>query len=95
MFPFAQTDARGRRRVVVREAEKFLMSENDPSVLPIILEHLRPLKWNERVLYRDYVADGRQGFKLWEGPGGFRADTFVRQTYRRLARRPAETKKES
>lgn len=68
------------------------MNETDPSALPVLLEHLRPLKWNERVERGDFVADGRQGFELWEGPGGFRADAFVKQIYRRLAPSPAKAK---
>ena len=72
-----------------------LMSETDPSALPVGLKHLRRLKWNERVQRGDFVADGREGFELWDGPSGFRADTFVRQTYRRLVRQPAEAKEGS
>jgi len=68
------------------------MSDTDPSALPVVLEHLRLLKWNERVQRGDFVADGRQGFELWEGPNGFRAGTFVKQIYRRLGRQPARTK---
>jgi len=52
-------------------------------------ERFRPLKWDERVRRGDFVTDGRQGFQPWEGPPGFRADTFVKQIYRRLGRRPA------
>ncbi len=70
------------------------MNETDPSVRPVLLEHLRLLKWNERVERGDFVADGRQGFEPWEGPSGFRADAFVKQIYRRLAHQPAQTKKE-
>jgi hypothetical protein len=71
------------------------MSETFPGALPVVLEHLRPLKWNERVQRGDFVADGRQGFELWEGPGGFHAGTFVKQIYRRLKRPPARAKIES
>jgi hypothetical protein len=61
-----------------------MMSESDSPVLPVLLEHLRLLKWNERVQRGDYVPDGRKGFEPWEGPAGFRADAFVKQIYRRL-----------
>jgi hypothetical protein len=47
---------------------------------------MRRLKWNEVVSRGDFVSDGRQGFELWEGPGGFRADSFVKVIYRRQAR---------
>jgi hypothetical protein len=47
------------------------------------------LKWHELVRRGDFVADGQQGFQLWEGPGGFRADAFVKQIYRRLKHRSA------
>jgi hypothetical protein len=43
----------------------------------------RPLKFNEVVYKGDFVADGRQGFKLWDGPRGFRADAFIETIYRR------------
>jgi len=45
-------------------------------------KHLRRLKWNELVSRGDFVADGRQGFEPWEGPSGFRADSFVNPIYR-------------
>lgn len=47
-------------------------------------EGLRLLEWNELVRQGDFVADGTQRFKLWEGPSGFRADAFVKPTYRRM-----------
>ena len=50
---------------------------------------LRVLAWNELVQRGDFVEDGRQGFELWEGPSGFRADAFVKQIYRRLKSAPA------
>jgi hypothetical protein len=40
------------------------------------------LKWNELVRRGDFVEDGRDGFELWDGPGGFRAASFVKQIYR-------------
>jgi hypothetical protein len=70
-------------------------SETDLSTQPVALEQLRLLKWNERVQRGDFVPDGRQGFELWDGPSGFRADAFVKQIYRRLRRQPAAAKKSS
>jgi hypothetical protein len=46
-------------------------------------EHFRPLKWNEQVRRGDFVKDGKQGFELWSGLVGFRADTFIKTIYRR------------
>jgi hypothetical protein len=43
----------------------------------------RLLKFNEVVSQGDFVADGNQGFKLWDGPRGFRADSFLKTIYRR------------
>lgn len=56
-------------------------------------ERFRPLKWDERVRRGDFVQDEQQGFEPWVGPPGFRADTFVKQIYRRLGRRPASVGK--
>ena len=47
-------------------------------------ERFRRLKWNEVVCRGDFVADERLGFEPWEGPGGFRADSFVKTIYRRM-----------
>jgi hypothetical protein len=43
----------------------------------------RRLKADELVKTGDFVADGRVGFTLWEGPAGFRSDSFVKPIYRR------------
>jgi hypothetical protein len=59
--------------------------------VPVMREQLRLLKWNELVRPGDFVAAGRRKFALWDGPKGFRADAFVAQIYRRLARAPAAT----
>jgi hypothetical protein len=69
------------------------MNETNPPALPVLPKQLRLLKWNERVQRGDFVADGRQGFELWEGPPGFRAGSFEKQIYRRLAP-PAKTRNE-
>ena len=70
------------------------MSENDPSAITPVPEALRPLKWNELVCRGDFVPDDHQGYELWEGPSGFRADAFVKQIYRRLRRPPVAAKKQ-
>lgn len=43
----------------------------------------RRLRWNELVLQGDFVGDEQTGWKLWDGPSGFQADSFVRPIYRR------------
>jgi len=63
--------------------------EPTASVAAGVPARLWPLKWHERVRRGGFVADGRQGFEPWTGPGGFRTDAFVRQIYRRLGRRAA------
>jgi len=57
-------------------------------------EGFRLLKTDELVSQGDFVADGPHGFKLWEGPGGFRADSFVRAIYRKRTHRPTEARKQ-
>jgi hypothetical protein len=49
----------------------------------------RQSKWNELVRRGDFVMDEHQGFEPCEGPGGFRADAFVKIIYRKLAHQPA------
>jgi hypothetical protein len=51
-------------------------------------KRLRRLKRNELVTRGDFVADEQRGFEPWEGPSGFRADSFVKPIYRRVARDP-------
>jgi hypothetical protein len=50
-------------------------------------QRFRRLKWNEVVRRGDFIKDGRDGFKPWEGPAGFRADAFVKATFRKLGLR--------
>jgi len=69
------------------------MNEANPSATAIVPNGLRLLKWNEVVKRGDFVRDGRQGFEPWVGPSGFRADTFVKQIYRRLGHPPVGGKK--
>lgn len=58
-----------------------------------VAKHFRRLKADELVSHGDFVADGRCGFEPWEGPGGFRADSFVKPIYRKLAHRPTGNRK--
>lgn len=50
---------------------------------PEVARHFRRLRANELVSRGDFVGDAQQGFELWEGPGGFRADAFIQPIYRR------------
>ena len=59
-----------------------------------IPERFRRLNRNELVCRGDFVGDGHKGLEPWEGPGGFRADAFVKPIYRQLVRRQTEAKKE-
>ena len=56
-------------------------------------ECFRRLKWNEVVSRGDFVMDEHRGFELWDGPGGFRANAFLKPIYRRYERRLAAIKK--
>jgi hypothetical protein len=60
------------------------LRESEGNETAVQAEGLRLLEWNELVRRGDFVADGVQNFKLWEGPSGFRADAFVKPTYRRI-----------
>ncbi len=86
--------ARNRERVVdgaVRPTQRM----GDPEALPGagVPERFRRLKWNEVVCRGDFVANERLGLEPWEGPGGFRADTFVKPIYRLNESRSTATKK--
>lgn len=56
-------------------------------------KRFRRLKWNELVSHGDFVADEHRGFEPWEGPSGFRADSFVKPIYRQHESRSTATKK--
>lgn len=71
----------------VQAAAEHLSHAVPPESRAISPLHLRRLKWNELVTHGDYVPDGREGFELWDGPTGFRADAFVKPIYRRERRR--------
>jgi hypothetical protein len=55
-------------------------------------ERFRRLKWNELVSLGDFVRNEHRRFELWQGPGGFRADSFVKPIYRRDESRSTATK---
>lgn len=44
---------------------------------------LRRLDFNELVSTGDFVMNAQREFEEWEGPNGFRADSFVKPIYRR------------
>ncbi|HSH16935.1 MAG TPA: hypothetical protein VLD18_12925 [Verrucomicrobiae bacterium] len=44
---------------------------------------LRRLQFNELVSTGDLVLNEQLEFEPWEGPHGFRADSFVKTIYRR------------
>jgi hypothetical protein len=48
----------------------------------VLAKRFRRLASDEMVVRGDFVADGRQKFQLWEGPTGFRADSFFKPMYR-------------
>jgi hypothetical protein len=56
-------------------------------------KRLRRLKRNELVTRGDFVVDMQRGFEPWEGPGGFRADAFLKPVYRRDASRSTATER--
>jgi hypothetical protein len=56
-------------------------------------ECFRRLKWNEVVSRGDFVMDEHRGFEPWEGPGGFRANAFLKPIYRRSESRLTAIKK--
>ena len=65
------------------------MNTTQPASALVVLENLRPLKWDEVPRRGDFVEDGHNGFEPWLGPTGFRADAYVKQIFRRL--KPAAT----
>ena len=58
-----------------------------------VSKQFRRLKSNELVSRGDFVADPHSGFKSWEGPTGFRADSFVKPIYRKQKRQPPTAEK--
>jgi hypothetical protein len=68
------------------------MNKTDASAIVRATKGFRRLKWNELVSVGDFVADEHRGFELWEGPGGFRADAFVKPIYRQEESRSTAAK---
>ena len=60
---------------------------------PRVPKGLRLLNSNELVSPGDFVGDEHQGIAPWEGPSGFRADSFVKPIYRLNGNRLATSKK--
>ena len=69
------------------------MNEADPSATAVLSKCLRRLKWNELVSRGDFVMDEHQDFEPWEGPSGFRADSFLKPIYRMRKHRLGEPAK--
>ena len=42
----------------------------------------RRLKSREQVWIGDYIKSASGGYEPWNGPGGFRADSFAKPVYR-------------
>lgn len=63
-------------------------SQPEPSAPAGIPIELRLLNGNEVVSRGDFVAGEHQEFELWEGPAGFRADSFLKPIYRRARGAP-------
>lgn len=47
-----------------------------------LAKHFRRLKWHERVISGDFIVNENRAFEPWDGPLGFRADTFLKPVYR-------------
>jgi hypothetical protein len=58
---------------------------NHPKAFPEaqFSKQIRRLKCDERVVSGDFIANEDGKFELWKGPGGFRADAFLKPIYRR------------
>jgi hypothetical protein len=59
----------------------------------LVPKDFRRLQGNELVSVGDFVADELRGLEPWEGPNGFRADSFVKAIYRRNNGQSHATKK--
>ena len=70
-------DQRGRpRKGIEWQSELLTGLGGSPQV------RFRRLKSDERVMHGDYLKDGDSHYRPWEGPGRFRADSFVKKVYR-------------
>ena len=70
------------------------MNKPEASAPTPVPKGLRLLNSNELVSLVDFVEDQDRGFAPWEGPGGFRADAFVRPIYRQRVGRVTKANKE-
>jgi len=53
---------------------------------------MRQVKWNEIVRQGDFVIAGNR-YEPWEGPAGFRADSFLKPIYRGCPPNPTPSEK--
>jgi hypothetical protein len=56
-----------------------------------ISKTMRRVNWDEIVRQGDFVIAGKD-FEPWEGPSGFRADSFTQPIYRKQASPDASRK---
>jgi hypothetical protein len=56
-------------------------------VQPAAPNHFRQVRSQEIVVSGDWVMNKSQELEPWEGPSGFRADSFVMTVYRQESRR--------
>jgi len=69
------------------------MNTPEPAHHASVPKDFRRLHANELVSVGDFVADELRGLEPWEGPNGFRADSFVKAIYRRNNGHATATKK--
>lgn len=62
-------------------------------IRPPAVKQFRRLRAEELVSHGDFVQNEKQDFEPWDGPGGFRADAFLKPIYRKQPVRPAGVKK--
>jgi hypothetical protein len=67
------------------EKKACVRSDDKPDVFTNVgaTKCFRRLRSSELVSRGDFVVNEHQGFELWEGPAGFRADAFVKPIFRR------------
>jgi hypothetical protein len=92
----ANTAGRIGGRVVNRAAMP-VQRTSGPETIPqaSVPDRLRRLKKSEVVTCGDFVANGRLGFELWEGPSGFQARAFLKPIYRKDQSRTTATTRKS
>jgi len=79
--------------VLVNSTSEFGLNKPAASAKAGVPKCFRRLKWNEVVSRGDFVADEHQRLEPWEGPGGFRANAFLKPIYRRHEISSTATKK--